>query len=121
MFATTLTITVNGVDKVLNRINDGDYSSEYYLRESLSQWTLKLRNSKYTDKTRGGTLVYRHNIELVHNIFAVAPATQGTVRKYYSILENDDADIIADSGKFAAGIAAFQTEANFLKLLNRES
>jgi hypothetical protein len=121
MFASTVTITINSVDKVLNRINDGDYSSEYYLRTSTDSFRLKLRNSTYTDKLRAGRKIDRHNIEFVHTTFAVAPATVDIVRKYYSVLENDTSDVIADDAKFAAGISAFQTEANFLKLLNWES
>lgn len=120
MFADTLTITINSVPKVLTRINQDGYSSEYYLKSATDDFRLKLRNSTYTDKSRG-IKVDRHNIEFVHTVFPVAPSTTSTVRKYYSVLENDSVDVNADIGKFAAGISAFQTEANFLKLLNWES
>lgn len=120
MFADTLTVTINSVAKVLNRINQDGYSSEYYLKSSTDDFRLRLRNSSYNDKTRG-IKVDRHNIELVHTVFPVAPATLSTIRKYYSVLENDSTDVNADVGKFAAGISAFETEANFLKLLNWES
>jgi hypothetical protein len=121
MFSDTLTITINAVPKVLNRINQDGYGSEYFLRETTGSFCLKLRNTSYTDKKRGSILVDRHNIELVETVFAVAPATNNTIRKYYSVLENDQADSIVSSAKFAAGVTAFQTEANFTKLLNRES
>lgn len=120
MFADTITVTINAVAKVLTRINQDGYSSEYFLKGTTDSFRLKLRNSQYTDKSRG-VLVDRHNIELVHTTFPVAPATLSTVRKYYSILENDSTDVTADIGKFAAGITGFQTEANFVKLLNWES
>nr|UJQ85375.1 MAG: hypothetical protein 2 [Leviviridae sp.] len=120
MFADTLTITINSVAKVLTRINQDGYSSEYFLREATGNFSLKLRNSQYTDKTRG-VKVDRHNIELVQTVFAVAPAVTNTVRKYYSVLENDTTDITVDSVKFGAGITGFQTEANYTKLLNWES
>ena len=121
MFTDTLTVTINAVAKVLNRINQDGYGSEYFLREATGTFTLKLRNSSYKDKTRGGVTVDRHNIELVHVVFPVAPATVNTIRKYYSVLENDLTDDIVSQAKFAAGISGFQTEANFTKLLNKES
>lgn len=120
MFADTLTITINSVAKVVTKINQDGYSSEYLLRESTGEFRLRLRNSSYTDKSRG-VQVDRHNIELVQTVFPVAPATVSTVRKYYSILENDKTDLTVDSAKFAAGVTGFQTEANFTKLLNWES
>jgi hypothetical protein len=119
-FGATLTITINSVAKVLNFINQDGYASEYYLKTAVDDYRLKLRNSSYNDKTRG-IKVDRHNIELVHTIYPVAPATLSTIRKYYSILENDFSDTTVDISKFAAGVSAFQTEANFLKLLNWES
>jgi len=120
MFADTITITINSVAKVLNRINQDGYASEYYLKTSTDDFRLRLRNSSYNDKSRG-VKVDRHNVELIHTIYPVAPATLSTVKKYYSILENDATDSTTDVSKFAAGVSAFQTEANFLKLLNWES
>jgi hypothetical protein len=120
MFSDTITITINAVAKVLNRINQDGYSSEYYLRTATDDFRLRLRNSTYTDKTRG-VKVDRHNIELVHTIFPVSPATVSTCRKYYSVVENDSTDVVVDIAKFAAGATGFQTEANFTKMLNWES
>lgn len=37
-FGATITITVNGVAKALNRINQDGYTSEYYLREATMEW-----------------------------------------------------------------------------------
>lgn len=121
MFADTITITINAVAKVLNRVNQDGYASEYYLREADGQFRLKLRNSTYADKTRGSMKVDRHNVELVHTIFPVAPATVPTVRKFYSVLENDQADTVVSSAKFGAGVVGFLTEANLTKMLNWES
>lgn len=121
MFSDTITITINAIAKILNRVNQDSYGSEYYLRETLGQFRLKLRNSTYADKTRGSIKVDRHNVELVHTVFPVAPATIPTIRKFYSVLENDQVDPVVDSAKFGAGTAAFLTEANLTKLLNWES
>jgi hypothetical protein len=121
MFADTITITINAVAKILNRVNQDGYGSEYFLRESTGSFRLKLRNSTYSDKSRSGVKVDRHNIELVETVFAVAPSTIPLVRKYYSVLENDQTDTVVASAKFGAGVTAFQTEANLTKLLNWES
>lgn len=120
MFADTLTVTINAVAIVLNRINQDGYTSEYYLKNTLDDYRMRLRNSTFNDKTRG-VKVDRHNIELVHTIFPVAPATLSTIRKYYCVFENDATDSNAAIGKFVLGIAAFQTEANAVKLANWES
>jgi isocitrate dehydrogenase len=120
MFSDTITITINSVAKVLNRINQDGYSSEYLLKTSTDQFALRLRNSSYTDKTRG-KVIDRHNVELVQTIYPVAPATVSTVRKYYSVLENEQGDAVTDALNFGLGIVGFQTSANLTKLLNWES
>lgn len=120
MFADTITVTINSVAKVLTRVNQDGYASEYFLRSSTDEFTLKLRNTEYTDKSRG-VKVYRHSIELVQTVYPVSPAVVPTVRKYYCVLENDQTSDIVSDAKFAVGIVAFQTEANFTKLLNKES
>lgn len=120
MFADTLTVTINSVAKVLVRVNQDGYSSEYRLVEPTSEFRLRLRNTQYPDKARQRT-VYRHNVELIETVYPVAPAVYPTIRKTYTVLENDQGDAVASAAKFATGLLAFQTEANTLKLLNFES
>jgi len=120
MFADTLTITINSVAKVLTRVNQDGYSSEYLLRETTGEFRLKIRNSTYTDKARN-VVVNRHNTELTQTVYAVAPATVNTVRKFYAVLENDSTSLVVDDAKFGAGAVAFLTEANLTKQLNWES
>lgn len=121
MFSDTVTITVNAVAKVLTRINQDGYSSEYLLKNSTECYSLKLRNTKYTDKTRG-KVIDRHNVELVHTVYpALNSGLPSTIRKFYSVLENEEFDVGTDVVKFAAGATAFHTEANVTKLLNWES
>lgn len=121
MFSDTLTVTINAVAQVLVRINQDGYSSEYLLKNALDCYRLKLRNTSYVDKTRGGLKVNRHNVELIHEIFPVSPALYSTVRKAYTVIENDDNDTVVGPAKFMTGLLAFQTEANTTKLLNWES
>jgi hypothetical protein len=121
-FADTITITINSVAKVLNRINQDGYSSEYLLKETTGSFRLKIRNSTY--KAASGRLMDRHNVEFTQTIYAVSPATINMVRKSYSVIENDQTDLAADVLLYNLGFFAFFTAssgANITKLLNFES
>lgn len=123
MFADPAVITVNSVAKNLVRINQDGYSSEYRLRSSTDEFRLRVRNTSYTDKKRGNR-VDRHNIELVHEEFAVAPATRSTIRKTYTVIENDVGDTLTDPVYVASALASYLTassSANIVKMLNSES
>lgn len=119
-FADTLTITINSVAKVLNRINQDQYSSEYFLRGTTEEFRLKIRHTSYTNSVTG-KLTDRHNVELVQTVYPVAPATVATIRKSYVVLENERADGVTDPLNFDLGFAAFLSSANLTKLLNYES
>lgn len=121
MFSDTITLSINAVNKSLVRINQDSYSSEYLLKELDGEYRLRLRNSSYTDKARGGVKIDRHNAELIHTIYAVAPATQPVIRKVYTVFENQNGDALVDNAKRVVGLGAFLTEANVTKLLNFES
>ncbi len=72
-----LVITVNAVDKSMNRINQDQYSSEYLLRSTTDEYRGKIRHSTVLNKPTG--LVYdRHNFEVVRTVFAA-----GDVPQYY--------------------------------------
>lgn len=123
MFADPAALTVNSVAKNLVRINQDAYSSEYRLRSSVDEFRLNIRNTAYTDKKRG-IRVDRHNIELVQEVFAVAPALTSTIRKAYFVFENDVGDTLTDPVHVASALAAFLTassNANLTKMTNSES
>jgi hypothetical protein len=118
-FSDTITITINSVAKVLNRVNQDGYASEYFLRETTQDFRLKLRNTSYVKAN--GKPTARHNIDFTQTIYAVAPVVNNTVRHAYFVFEDEQGDVIADGAKFSAGLAAFFTEANITKMLNLES
>lgn len=120
MFADPSVVTINAVAKNLVRINQDKYSSEYLLRTSTEEFRLNLRNSSYTDKKRG-VVIDRHNVELIHTVFPVAPATLSTIRKTYSVIENQRGDTLLDPRYVAQGLFGFLTNANIDKLMNFES
>jgi hypothetical protein len=120
MFADTITFTINAVAKVLTRINQDGYSSEYLLRETLGEYRAKIRNSSY--KASGASVnTNRHNLELVHTIYPVSPATVPTIRKTYVVFEDNAGDVLVDNAKTTLSVMAFLTEANITKMLNWES
>lgn len=121
MFADTITVTINAVAKVLTRINQDNYCSEYVLRNATEEFRLNIRNTKYNDSKRGGVEVHRHNFELVQTVYPVAPATRSTIRKMYSVIENDVTDPLTDSLNFGLGFTGVLTSANLTKVLNWES
>jgi hypothetical protein len=78
MLGDSISITINAVAKVLKKINQDSYSSEYLLRETDGEWRLKIRHS--TEKALiQGEKMDRHNVELSHTIFGVAPDDGYTV------------------------------------------
>lgn len=120
MFADPAVVTINAVAKNLVRINQDKYSAEYLLRSATEEHRLNLRNSSYTDKKRG-VVIDRHNAEIIHTVFPVAPATLAAVRKAYVVIENQRGDTLVDPRNVAAGLLAFLTNANIDKLMNFES
>nr|UJQ85066.1 MAG: putative coat protein [Leviviridae sp.] len=119
-FPDTITITINSVAKVLNRINQDGYSSEYFLRGTLDEFSLKIRNTSFTN-TATGKVTDRHNAELIQTVYPVSPAVVPTIRKAYTVLENERADGTTDPLNFDLGFVAFFTSGNITKMLNRES
>lgn len=121
MFANTLTITINAVAKVLTRINQDAYSSEYLLRGATDEFRLKIRNSTYVDKARGGKTIHRHNVEFTQTIFPVSPAVVPVIRKAYTVLENEYTEDATQALNFDVGFLAFLTSAVVTQLINFES
>lgn len=121
MFADTITITINSVARILTRVNQDGYSSEYLLRDALSEFRLTIRNTSYVDKTRGGRKVDRHTCQLIQTVYPISPATAGTVRKSYQVIENDQLDGVTEPLNFTLGFIGFFTNTNITKMLNWES
>lgn len=120
-FPDTITVTINAVARILTRVKDDGYSSEYRLRvPGTDEFRLFIRNTSYTDKATS-RVVDRHAIEFSHTVLPVAPAVTPTIRKAYTVVENHQVDTIVDPVKMTAGFLAFLSEANLTKILNFES
>ncbi len=121
MFADPITITINGVAKVLAKIRQDGYSSEYALRSATETVNLNLRNfAPRLDKKRGVNVI-RHNAELIYTILPVAPSTISVVRKVYTTFEHQEGDTLLDPAYAVLALGAFLTSANVAKLMASES
>jgi hypothetical protein len=72
MLGDTITLTINAVAKILKKINQDSYSSEYLLREATGEFRVKIRHSKENNLIRGEPME-RHNVELTRVVYGVAP------------------------------------------------
>lgn len=120
MFADPAVVTVNAVAKNLVRINQDKYSSEYMLRSSTDEFRMLVRNSTYMDKKRG-VAIDRHNVELVHTVFPIAPATMSSIRKTYVVIENQQGDTLTDPNFVARALFDYLTASKITQLFNFES
>jgi hypothetical protein len=100
-FGATATITINAVAKVLNRIKQQDYGSEYLLRSTTEEFRMFVRHSQEALQADGRRFD-RHNVEIRHTVFATTTTPQivrvssNTIRVY----SNDD---LTPAGYLVAG------------------
>lgn len=105
-FGATLTVTVNSVAKVLNRINQDNYGSEYLLRSSSDEYRVKIRHSKESPNAKTGIAFDRHNVEITHTVFAAGDNPE-IVRQAYVVIRNNYADSVTDVGYLVAGFVDY--------------
>lgn len=119
MLGDTVAITVNAVAKTLAKINQDGYASEYYLRETLQEFRMKVRHSK-DRPAADGVQVDRHNVELTQTVYATS-TTPEIIRKAYCVITNRFSDDATQVGYLQGALNGFMTAANVTKLANWES
>lgn len=78
MFAATITLTINAVAKVLNRVNQDSYGSEYLYSSALESITMKIRHT--TDSVDAdGVIAKRHNVYVEWTVF---PTGVDAIKKF---------------------------------------
>lgn len=101
------------------RINQDGYTSEYLLKQSLSEFRIRVRHSE-VKATATRPKYDRHNVEVVETVYATATADE-FYRKVYFVIEclpGDEANIDLD----AFGLAEWlKTGTNLSQLLGWES
>lgn len=100
MFATTLTLTIGGVDRTLNRVNQDNFGSEYSFEDSVEVITLKIRHSadigrSSKDPISGNLPVKRHNLYVERRIYAT-PTTAEKLFTTTVTLRNREGSAPAD-------------------------
>lgn len=88
--ATTLTVPVNAVNKVLKRVKQDEYHTQYMLRETLEKWIVNVRHSKETP-AKNGPAYDRHNVEFIHTVFATATTPERNDITYV-VIRNEESD-----------------------------
>jgi hypothetical protein len=118
MFGDTITLTVAGNAKVLNKINQDNYGSEYYLRSSTEMFRLRIR---HTQSTKAGQPVTdRHNVEFTQTIFADGDDDQIVDKAYFVMEQFQNEPSVALMAALATWATA-STNAALVKLTNLES
>lgn len=88
--ATTITIKINAVDKILKRINQDNFTTRYYLHEATQEFTVNIRHSKESPQ-KNGTLFDRHNVEIIQTVFATDTSPEIN-RSVYVVIRNSKSD-----------------------------
>lgn len=80
MFAATITLTINAVAKVLQRVNQDSFGSVYSLNSATESITMKIRHSD--DSVDGdGIIMKRHNVFVEHIVY---PTPTAAMQKFTS-------------------------------------
>lgn len=119
MLGDTISITHNAVARVLSKINQDNYSTEYMLRTSTEEFRIYVRHAVETAKA-GIVPFERHNIEYIHTTFPTATVALLEERVAFTIRCKRMGDP-AEALKTAKALQGFLTDANLTKLIAWES
>lgn len=96
-FGSTITVTVNGVGKVLARTGNGPGQSQFMLRETGIEWLLTMAHSKESGVMGDGYPMERHMIRFRKTVYAVPGTSPEKITESYFILRSQkSADLAAD-------------------------
>lgn len=120
MLGNTLTIPQAGGDKVLVKISEQNYSSEYLLRGSLDEYRAKIRHTQVGPNATRLYQADRHNFEIVHKVFAAADVPEYE-RKFYFVIETKPGDTATALADAIADLMILSTNAFLVSLNGWES
>lgn len=118
MIGNTITIN-NGAEKVLTLINQDAYASEYLLKDSASEFRLRIRHSK-TKATATRVAMDRHNVELIETVYASGEVPEYE-RKFYMVIENKPDDLEVKNVDAIADLCIATSNAFLDQLMGWES
>ena len=119
MLGDTISVTIGGTARVLSKINQDQYASEYYLKIATGEYRLRIKHSK--DRvSNGSTPRDRHVITLSEKVYPTPTSVELNRQSQITIVGAflDDPGIQADN---LVGLEAYLTKANAVKLINWES
>lgn len=120
MLGNTLTLPQAGGDKVLIKINQDQYSSEYLLRETLGEYRAKIRHNTVGPNSSHDYEADKHNFEVVHTIFAAGDVPQYE-RKFYFVIETKPGDVATNLADAVADLMILTANAFLVSLNGWES
>lgn len=104
----SVTITLGEDTKVLSRINQDNYASQYYLHEATQEFTVNIRHTQEALQA-DGTRFDRHNVEIIHNIYPT-DSLPGKSRTAYSVFRNKRGDDYASVAETFMALVGFTDE-----------
>ncbi|UJQ85306.1 MAG: putative coat protein [Alehxovirus pratenecus] len=119
-----LTITLDGsggTAKVLPLINQDNYASEYYLRDTLVDYRCKVRHS--SDNVKPGTQAFdRHTVTFSAYVRPVG-TTPGSLTEVIFTIRNDPNGVAADQIDLSEAMSFYMVKAGGIaaRLLGKES
>lgn len=120
MLGNTLTLPQAGGDKVLVKINQDGYSSEYLLRETLVEYRARIRHTKVGANAQHDYVADRHNFEVVKTIFEAGDVPQYE-QKFYFVIETKPGDVATALVDAVADLMILSTNAFLVSLNGWES
>jgi hypothetical protein len=90
-FGSTLTLTVNAVAKVLNKVKEQDYGSEYKLIEATGEFLVTIKHSEETPKSATALRYDRHYVDFKQTVYGIG-GLPDTVREMYCVIRNAKGD-----------------------------
>jgi len=125
MLGSTLTVTLDGsggTAKVLPLVNQDNYSSEYYLDETLVWFKAKVRHS--TDTVKAGTQKFdRHSVTFQRYLKPTAAIPLGNLTEIIFTVRNEPNEVASDIIDLSEAMSFYMVKAGGIaaKLLGKES
>ncbi len=118
MLGSTFVLGLASGSKTLPSVNTGqEYAGEYYLRESLKSYRVRVRHSEVTVN---GVQYDRHNVEVVITTFATSTVDE-SYHKAYFVVELLPSDTNVEPMDALSDWAIATSNANLTKLYGWES
>jgi hypothetical protein len=119
MLGNTLVLPVTGGDITMVKINQDEYSSEYFFRNATHSYRARIRHSSV--KANGTVSAKeRHNFEVVQTIFAAGEVAEYE-RKFYFVMEHKASDTSVAVADAVADLAIASSNAFLVSLVGWES